>query len=710
MLMLGITLSVFLNSCDEEENPTTSVINVIDTLDLVVDLSIDNDTIYIGDVIEFDFGQDTLADSFDFVWLLDGGDPDSTSEIAPSVKYAASGIYDASVRLTRKEDGRSFYGSLSEDAPIVVYDTAQGSFLPNEAFTINDGEEATFSTGDITSENLKWILPGTELGEIDGLATEVTVKYNQPGIHDVTLVSSLNGYDVTNTIEDLVTVNPLASIEGTVSGSTGSSEADFPSATITQGQTIDFTGLVSNAVVSWTFDEADDSKDKSSTETNPSIRFEEPGTFAISVSSSVPDDGLSANASATLTVVPVVSEIAIPAGVDLSDLPRGASPALTLSSSSTVDATYQWILTDKGDMSETTIGTAATLTYSFETEGNYSLVLITSIHDITVTSAAEDITVVAPKDATLSIAESNIVGDQILLIFDQAIEDPSSESTNITVSVDGGAAESIESVAYGDNTSTLVVNLTERFAEGTTVTVSYNPSIMTGAGTNMPTLTNESITNKSIDNLIERAGFDYTFDNNGVGWSIYESKTNGMTAANVTYGDTPESVSAMSIRLPNDGSASLNPGVLRTADLGAIPAGDYTLEMKFRNVNPISDQNNAGSLEFRWYFTEFDNNYGNNDNIIGAFKKGGISAGGAVPNITSGTFTKNFDGEATPYSDGWTEISGMSKWVVVKLDFTVNTEMSTGSFVVQAKIGKEHAAAESTDMIFEIDYIIIDEK
>ena len=651
MLFVAAILSVTMYSCDEGETGTT----IPDELrDIVINLLIEDDTIYIGESIDFDLGQDTLAGKVDFAWTFEGGAPDASTETSPVVKYEKAGKYGVTLELTRKEDGKKFSDQLGEEEKIVVLDTAKASFTESVTEVI-EGGKVTFVSGDLKSDKLAWTFEGGAPTNSD--QNQVEVAYATAGVYDVTLVATLNKKDVTNVKEDLITVKPMAEIAAAditfVDGST----------TIEQGTTVDFNGAISDgATISWSFGGLVGEDATSSTAT-PSRTYSTAGTYTVNLT--VEKNGVSnVVAQKTIIVTPIVADIAESA----MSLYQGQSKTFNKGSNTTSGATLQWYL------GETPMGTGATQEITFEELGANIVKLEATKNGITV-SESITVTVNAIPAANFVSAKASADGTMIYVDFDQELNDPSEETFAVMV---GEGSATVNSIALkGDDASVVVLTLATPIAFGEAATVSFANSgnlfnkldgivndIDPAAAVNVSAIPDPS----GPTNILEIQGIDWNFENSGTGWSyqVGASGSNNSTASDVSFVTASDNSKIMKVSVAS-GLAGTFQSVVTTSSLGAISAGSYNLKLKFRLVGADAG---VDPREIRIYVAE---------------------QSGFVQGPTGGQVHAYWTADASWQHGNWVEYNG-----------TVNVAnaLTAGSIKFQMKLG-----VQTTPASFEFDYV-----
>ena len=269
-------------------------------------------------------------------WTFEGGTPSTSTLENPIVQYAQSGVYDVTLEVANDQGASTMttqeYITIS-DAPTADFDiTGNGTFVE-------------FANTSVGATSLAW-----DFGD-GGSSTDASPTYNYAaeGIYTVTLTATNQcGVNVSTSTLDLYTV-PTASFSSVAS-------------TLCVGETISFMNQSSDNVDSynWTFDGGTPSV---STEANPIIKYNTPGTYSVKLTVSNP----------TFSNTAIEEDIVV-----IIDTPT-AAPSFTnnglvyqFDDNTTYGDTYSW---DFGD-GNTSTDQAPSHTYAIE--GTYAVELLVS--------------------------------------------------------------------------------------------------------------------------------------------------------------------------------------------------------------------------------------------------------------------------------------------------------------------------------------------
>ena len=200
-------------------------------------------------------------------WTFEGGSPSSSTEQTPSaVTYDIAGHF--AVALTASNENCEL--TLTKPQYIHVLDTATALFTANSN-TICTGQSVEFSDNSLGAYTHSWIFEGG----IPETSTEENpiVTYETVGTYGVTLIVTNPLSTDTTYIEEYIEV--VEPIETTITAPDGMD--------VTQGNSITFAGNEDAVSWEWTFEGG---TPETSTEQNPTVTYEEPGTYSVSLTTS----------------------------------------------------------------------------------------------------------------------------------------------------------------------------------------------------------------------------------------------------------------------------------------------------------------------------------------------------------------------------------------------------------------------------------------
>ena len=288
------------------------------------------------------------------------------------------------------------------------------------ALTIDEGESITFN--DASSNNptsWSWTFEGGT--PATSTAQNPSVVFNSPGQHTVSLTATNSAGSNTKTVTGYITVNRIPTPPA----------ADFVASvtTLKEGGSVSFTDQSTNTPTSWSWT-FNGGTPISSNSQNPTITYDTPGTYSVSLTATNADGSGSKTATDYITVAalapPIVNFTASQTTVEV-----GSTVDFTDHSTNSPDE-WQWNFPGgtTGDqnvqnpsVTYNTIGTFdVTLTatnadgFNSETYTNY----------ITVTEKQQDQVVVTPPVAQFSISSNSIETGQSVTFTDQSDNTPTS--------------------------------------------------------------------------------------------------------------------------------------------------------------------------------------------------------------------------------------------------------------------------------------------
>ena len=274
-------------------------------------------------------------------YLWEFGDGDTSTAENPQHIYSSNGTFDVELTVTNDCGDATIIKQVTIlTAPIAGFSAPETTGC--EPFTVTFNDE---SSGNPTSWD--WDFPG---GSPSSSTDEnPTVTYNTPGSYDVTLIVSNSVGSDTITINDYITVDPLA-------------VAGFSSSV--NGLTASFTNNSTNAT-SYNWDFGDNNN---STETNPTHTYADDGTYTVQL--------IATNDCGSDTTTQTVVVITSPSAGFSADVTSGCA-ALTVqftNQSSSNATSFDWSFPG-GDPSSST-DENPTVTYN--SPGTYDVTLIVS--------------------------------------------------------------------------------------------------------------------------------------------------------------------------------------------------------------------------------------------------------------------------------------------------------------------------------------------
>ena len=286
--------------------------------------------------------------------------------------------------------------------------------------TINEGEEVTFSDASTNNPtSWSWTFEGGT--PATSTTQNPSVVFNTTGQHTVSLTATNSAGSNTKTVNGYITVNRILTPPA----------ADFVASvtTLKEGGAVSFTDQSTNTPTSWSWT-FNGGTPNSSNSQNPTITYDTPGTYSVSLTATNADGSGSKTATGYITVAalapPIVNFTASQTTVEV-----GSTIDFTDHSTNSPDE-WQWNFPGgtTGDqnvqnpsVTYNTIGTFdVTLTatnadgFNSETYTNY----------ITVTEKQPDQVVVAPPVAQFSISSNSIETGQSVTFTDQSDNTPTS--------------------------------------------------------------------------------------------------------------------------------------------------------------------------------------------------------------------------------------------------------------------------------------------
>lgn len=246
-----------------------------------------------------------------YLWTFTGGNPITSSDENPSVTYAEAGTYTVTLRAAAStvELLTNAVTETKENYIIVTAPSGSDIDVDFEAdqTTVQVGTTVHFTSHCSSNASaFSWTFDGGDPATSTNANPSVT--YNTPGVYDVSLRAGssnimiyING--VTETKRGYITVT-----DGTVDPpQPGNIVADFvaDNTTINAGESVSFTNLSVNAsAFYWSFAGGTPS---TSTEVNPTITYDTPGTYSVTLFAAGESTSDSETKTAYITVLPVTT-------------------------------------------------------------------------------------------------------------------------------------------------------------------------------------------------------------------------------------------------------------------------------------------------------------------------------------------------------------------------------------------------------------------
>ncbi|MCY1722360.1 PKD domain-containing protein [Prolixibacteraceae bacterium Z1-6] len=232
----------------------------------VANFTSDISKITIGESVTY---SNLSLDATSWSWTFEGGTPENSTELNPTITYNTSGTYNVTL-IAANADGTNTktaveYIQVLEPAVIPVADFSASPRV------VLEGETVSFSDLSAnTPTSWEWTFEGAD----PGTSTEQnpTITYTTAGSYLVTLVATnAAGSQSISKANYIEVTEPVLFPEAAFSADTRNIKA---------GDTVSFTDLTSNDPISWnwTFEGADETY---SSVQNPSVTYSTPGLYSV---------------------------------------------------------------------------------------------------------------------------------------------------------------------------------------------------------------------------------------------------------------------------------------------------------------------------------------------------------------------------------------------------------------------------------------------
>lgn len=246
-----------------------------------------------------------------YLWTFNGGNPITSSDENPSVTYAEAGTYTVTLRAAAStvELLTNAVTETKENYIIVTAPSGSDIDVDFEAdqTTVQVGTTVHFTSHCSSNASaFSWTFDGGDPSTSTNANPSVT--YNTPGVYDVSLRAGssnimiyING--VTETKRGYITVTDGPVVPPQPDDIVADFVAD--NTTINAGESVSFTNLSVNAsAFYWSFAGGTPS---TSTEVNPTITYNTPGTYSVTLFAAGENSSDSETKTAYITVLPVTS-------------------------------------------------------------------------------------------------------------------------------------------------------------------------------------------------------------------------------------------------------------------------------------------------------------------------------------------------------------------------------------------------------------------
>ena len=246
-----------------------------------------------------------------YLWTFTGGNPITSTEENPSVTYAEAGMYSVTLKAAASTMELLTNAATETKENYIIVTAPSGNDIDvdfeADQTTVQVGTTVHFTSHCSSNATaFSWTFDGGDPSTSTNANPSVT--YNTPGVYDVSLRAGssnimiyVNG--VTETKRGYITVT-----EGPVDPpQPGDIVANFvaDNTTINAGESVSFTNLSINAsAFYWSFAGGTPS---TSTEVNPTITYDTPGTYSVTLFAAGENSSDSETKNAYITVLPVTT-------------------------------------------------------------------------------------------------------------------------------------------------------------------------------------------------------------------------------------------------------------------------------------------------------------------------------------------------------------------------------------------------------------------
>ncbi|WP_375579654.1 PKD domain-containing protein [Marivirga tractuosa] len=225
--------------------------------------SVSKESVLKGSSVSFE--DKSSGNPYQWEWVFEGGNPNTSTDQNPVVTYETVGTYRAT--LTASNENSS--DKIIKENLITVFDKLEAGFTASET-VVAEGSSISFTDNStLDPDKWEWVFEGGDPNTSN--QENPTVVYHNPGIYSVTLTASNDQTSNQIVEEDFITV--LEKVEAGFSASETS---------IVEGNSITFTDESLNNPDSWEW-VFEGGNPNTSTDQNPTVLFETPGVYNVSL-------------------------------------------------------------------------------------------------------------------------------------------------------------------------------------------------------------------------------------------------------------------------------------------------------------------------------------------------------------------------------------------------------------------------------------------
>jgi PKD repeat protein len=492
------------------------------------------------------FSNESSENAASFFWEFPGGSPATSSQQNPVVTYASAGVYSATLTVTNSAGSNTF----SQTNLITVTTTPVAGFT----FAASNNS-VNFTNTSSNASSYSW-----NFGDGNTSTSENPVhSYAQDGTYPVTLSATNNCGTVVTTQTVVIVTPPTAGFSA--SGNTGCAPL-----------TVQFSNESSENATSFEWQFPGGSPASSSVE-NPVVTYEQPGTYAVTLTVSN-SAGTNSTTQAGIVTVGTVPAAGFNAAVNI----------LAVQFNNTSNASsYEW---DFGDGTSSTDEQPA---HAYAQEGTYTVVL-TATNECGSSVVSQTVTVVALPAAAFSASPTEGCAPLTVQFNNESSENATAFSWQFPGGTPAFSAEEHPVVTYA-SPGVYSVSMTASNSSGQHVTTQTDIIVVNTVPAVGFSSSVDSLTVSLTNNTADATGYLWDF---GDGQSSTEANPGHTYAADGIY--------EVTLTATNEcGSASSSQQVVivtpPTAYFGAgPPAGCAPLTVQYTNAS------SSNATAFEWSF------------------------------------------------------------------------------------------------------------
>ncbi|MBO9633144.1 MAG: PKD domain-containing protein [Chitinophagaceae bacterium] len=235
-------------------------------MNITPEFSADKQEVLAGETVTF--SDLSTGPASKWKWTFEGGEPATSDLSGPAVKYMQPGTYAVTLEIsnaaTSVSTKKTGFIKVGYNQLVVDFSASKTTALQGETITFTDK-----TTGIPTTWN--WTFTPESGTSISSTDQNPAIKFDNPGIYTVKLVTTNPEYNGEKTVQKMITIIDITAVTAEFSAAS--------TATYTGGD-IQFEDKTLGTVTGWTWT-FEGGIPATSTEQNPKIRYNTPGRYKV---------------------------------------------------------------------------------------------------------------------------------------------------------------------------------------------------------------------------------------------------------------------------------------------------------------------------------------------------------------------------------------------------------------------------------------------